>query len=303
MTAAVAAMWGSSFLWIAIAIDHVEAGVVPLGRCLFGAAVLALFPAARRRIERCDWPRFVLLATLWMAIPFLLYPIAESTVSSSITGMINGGLPVVSAVVTAFWVRRAPSVFRMVAVLIGFAGIAVISISSVNEGTSADAKGVLLLAVALLCYAFAANIAQPMQRKYGSMAPMLWMAIIASVLSLPYGVVSLVRGGADLKALGALFMLGAMGTGIAFALYGVLLARAGTVRGMIGIFFTPIVGTILGVAVRGDSLHALAIVGMLIVFVGAAMVSRPEPPQVPLPERLLEVGDEVGRRLDAYREA
>jgi drug/metabolite transporter (DMT)-like permease len=48
--------------------------------------------------------------------------------------MINGGLPVVSAVVTAFWVRRAPSVFRMVAVLIGFAGIAVISISSVNEG-------------------------------------------------------------------------------------------------------------------------------------------------------------------------
>jgi drug/metabolite transporter (DMT)-like permease len=303
MTAAVAAMWGSSFLWIAIAIDHVEAGVVPLGRCLFGAAVLALFPAARRRIERRDWPRFVLLATLWMAIPFLLYPIAESTVSSSITGMINGGLPVVSAVVTAFWVRRAPSVFRMVAVLIGFAGIAVISISSVNEGTSADAKGVLLLAVALLCYAFAANIAQPMQRKYGSMAPMLWMAIIASVLSLPYGVVSLVRGGADLKAFGALFMLGAMGTGIAFALYGVLLARAGTVRGMIGIFFTPIVGTILGVAVRGVSLHALAIVGMLIVFVGAAMVSRPEPPQVQLPERLLEVGDEVGRGLDAYREA
>ena len=43
-----------------------------------------------------------------MAIPFLLYPIAESTVSSSITGMINGGLPVVSAVVTAFWVRRSP---------------------------------------------------------------------------------------------------------------------------------------------------------------------------------------------------
>ena len=101
MTTAVAAMWGSSFLWIAIAIDHVEAGVVPLGRCLFGALVLVMFPAARRRIERQDWARFVVLAALWMAIPFLLYPIAESTVSSSITGMINGGLPLVSAVVTA----------------------------------------------------------------------------------------------------------------------------------------------------------------------------------------------------------
>ena len=63
-----------------------------------------------------------------------------------------------------------------------------------------------------------------MYQKYGSLAPMLWMAVIAAVLSLPYGVVGLVRGGIDLKALGALFMLGAMGTGIAFALYGVLLS-------------------------------------------------------------------------------
>jgi drug/metabolite transporter (DMT)-like permease len=308
MTAAVAAMWGSSFLWIAIAIDHVETGVVPLGRCAFGALVLALFPAARRRIERQDWARFVVLAALWMAIPFLLYPIAESTVSSSITGMINGGLPVVSAVVTAFWLRRTPSAFRMVAVLIGFGGIAVISITSVDEGTSADAKGVALLGIALLCYAVAANVARPMYYKYGSPATMLWMAIIAGVLSLPYGVLGLVRDGIDLKAFGALFMLGAIGTGIAFALYGVLLTRAGTVRGMIGIFFTPIVGTILGVAVRGDSLHPLAVLGMAIVIVGAVMVSRPEPILQPsgesqpaeLSQGLFEVGDQVGGGLDPH---
>jgi drug/metabolite transporter (DMT)-like permease len=276
MTVGLAAMWGSSFLWIAIAIDHVAAPVVPLFRCAFGAAVLALFPSARRRIERNDWPRFILLALLWMAIPFLLYPIAEKTVSSSITGMINGGLPVVSAVVTAFYVRRKPSLFRMTAVLVGFAGIALISITSVDEGTSADVKGVVLLAIALLCYALAANIGRPMQLKYGALAAMLWMTAIATVMSLPLGIVGLARGGFDIETLGALFMLGAMGTGIAFAFYGVLLARAGTVRGMIGIFFTPIVGTILGVAVRGDELHVLAVVGMAIVIVGAAMVSRPE---------------------------
>ncbi len=304
MTTAVAVMWGSSFLWIAIAIDHVEAGVVPLARCAFGAMVLVLLPSARRRIERCDWPRFVLLAALWMAIPFLLYPIAERTVSSSITGMINGGLPLVTAVVTAFYVRRLPSAYRMIAVVVGFAGIAVISITSVDAGTSADARGVALLGIALLCYALAANIARPMQWKYGASAPMLWMAVIATAMSLPYGIVGLARGGFDLQALGALFMLGAMGTGIAFALYGVLLARAGTVRGMIGIFFTPIVGMILGVAVRGDSLHPLAVVGMLIVIVGAVMVSRPEPTATSeLPESLLEVGDEVGCGLDANREA
>jgi len=305
MTAAVAAMWGSSFLWIAIAIDHVETSVVPLARCVFGALVLVMFRSARRRLDRADWPRFLLLGALWMAIPFLLYPMAERTVSSSITGMINGGLPVVTAVVTAFWTRRMPTPYRIAAVLIGFLGIAIISISSVDQGTSADAQGVALLAVALLCYAVAANVAQPMYPKYGSLAPMLWMTIVGAALSLPYGVVGLARGGIDLAALGALLMLGAVGTGIAFALYGVLLSRAGTVRGMIGIFFTPIIGTILGVAVRGDTLHAAAILGMLVVFVGAVMVSRPEPRpadvRVPvvLPESLLEVGDQVGSGLDS----
>jgi drug/metabolite transporter (DMT)-like permease len=75
---------------------------------------------------------------------------------------------------------------------------------------------------------------------------------------------------------------------------------------MIGIFFTPIIGTILGVAVRGDTLRAAAILGMLVVFVGAVMVSRPEPRpadllRVPvlLPESLLEVGDQVGSGLDS----
>ena len=137
-------------------------------------------------------------------------------------------------------------------------------------------RGVLLLAIALLSYALAANIARPMQAKYGPLGPMLWMAVIASVISLPYALVGLADDGFDPQALGALFMLGAMGTGLAFAIYGVLLTRAGTVRGMIGIFFTPIVGMILGVVVRDETLHPLAIVGMAVVIVGAVMVSRPE---------------------------
>jgi drug/metabolite transporter (DMT)-like permease len=135
------------------------------------------------------------------------------------------------------------------------------------------------------------------------MAPMLWMAVIASVMSLPYATIGLVRNGIDVEAVGALFMLGAMGTGVAFAIYGVLLSRAGTVRGMIGIFFTPIVGTILGVAVRGDTLHPLALVGMVVVILGAVMVSRPEPIPASVGERLLEIGDEVGGGFDADGQA
>ena len=88
MTTAVAITWGASFLFIAIAIDHVATGVVPIARLGFGALALACFPAARKRIDRKDMPRVAMLGFVAMTIPFYLYPLAEQSVSSSVTGMI-----------------------------------------------------------------------------------------------------------------------------------------------------------------------------------------------------------------------
>jgi drug/metabolite transporter (DMT)-like permease len=276
MSLILAVVWGSSFLWIAIAIDHVPVTVVPLGRCVFGALALAVIPESRRRIERVDWGRFALTGLMWMGIPFLLYPIAERTVSTSITGMINGALPIVTVVVTAMFTRTMPSAFRVAAVLIGGFGIALISLSSIGSDKSADAKGIGLLLVALVCYAIAANLARPLQARHGPLPTMLWIELAAIAWSLPLGVHGLATSDFSWQALGALVMLGAVGTGFAFALYGVLLQRAGTVRGMIGIFFTPIVGALLGVTFRDDHLRPAALVGMGIVILGAIMTSRPD---------------------------
>ena len=165
---------------------------------------------------------------VWMAIPFLLYPIAEQTVNTSITGMLNGGLPVVTTVVTALFTRTLPSSRRIVAVSLA-PGIAMISLSSVSGGTGADVKGVVLLLIALVCYAIAANIARPVQAVYGAMASMLWLTIFGAVWSLPLGIASLPDSDITWSAVGALVALGAVGTGIAFAMYGVLLQRAGPV--------------------------------------------------------------------------
>lgn len=280
LSAALALIWGSSFLWIAIAIDHVEATVVPLARCAFGAAALAMFPSARRRLHRRDARLLAITSLLWMAGPFLLYPIAEQTVSSSITGMVNGGLPVVTAVVTALFTRTTPSRLRMLAVVVGAAGIAIISLASLEDDAGAGLGGLLLLAVALVGYAVSANLARPLQASYGPLGSMLWVSIGGMLWSTPLGVVGLARSDVSWEAFGSLFVLGFVGTGLAFALYGLLLVTAGPVRGMIGIFFTPIVGVVLGVTVRDEVLHPLALVGMVVVLAGAVLTSRPEPARV-----------------------
>jgi len=245
--------WGSSFLLIKIAIRHFDSSVIPLGRTAFGAAALMLIPSARKHIAREHWPRLIALGFVWMAFPFLLYPLAEESVSSAITGMMNGGLPVVVTVVTAIWVR-----------------------SVIREGSTADAKGISLLLLALLSYAVAINLARPLQAIYSPARLMLHVELVALAMSLPYGLWGISQSTFAWPALGALALLGVLGTGFAFVLFALLTKRTGAVRSMIPTYFTPIVGAILGKVFNNEPLLWISIVGMLIVIIGAWLTSLPE---------------------------
>jgi drug/metabolite transporter (DMT)-like permease len=211
-----------------------------------------------------------------MAMPFFLFPLAEKTVASSIAGMMNGALPVVVAVITAIWVRKAPSIQRTIAVAVGFIGIALIATPSIREGSSADLKGIIYLCLALLCYAVGLNIARPLQAIYSPATLMLRVVAISTLISSPLGLAAMTDTTFTLNMIGATVTLGALGSGIAFLLFGTLLKRTGPVRAMIPTYFTPIVGTFLGVLFNDEKILMLSIVGMLIVIVGAWLTSRPE---------------------------
>ena len=268
--------WGSSFILIDIAIDHFHVAVVPLGRTAFGAIALIALPSARQRIDRSDYPVLLVLGGTWMAFPFLLYPLAEQTVSSSIAGMMNGALPVVVAVVTAIWTSTMPSSRRVLAIVVGFTGILLIALPSIDSGDAASPQGIGFLLLALVSYAVSTNLARPLQAKYNPASLMLHVELVACVLSLPYGLYGISQSNFAWSSLMALVALGALGTGYAFTLFSVLLKRTGIARSMIPTYFTPVVGTILGVGLNNEPLVWLSVLGMGVVVVAAWLTSLPD---------------------------
>jgi drug/metabolite transporter (DMT)-like permease len=269
MSTMVALSWGASFLFIAIAIDHVATGVVPFARLAFGAIALACFPAARKRIDRSDMKRVAMLGLVAMA---------EQSVSSSITGMINGSIPITTVLAAAILTRRAPSGRRILAVLIGFSGIALISFGSVGDGKGASAHGVVFLLAATCCYAFTSIMSREMQVKYGTLTVLLWQELFALLFSLPLAIPAFLSDDTSFAwpAFFSLLVLGTVGTGFAYVVYGMLMVRAGAVRGVIGVFFTPIVATILGLVFLDESVSITAVIGMCVVICGAYLTSRPD---------------------------
>ena len=276
LSIAMALTWGSSFILIDIAISSFHIAVVPLGRTAFGALALVILPSARQRIERSDMPILAILGATWMALPFLLYPLAEQTVSSSIAGMMNGALPIVVAVVTAIWTWKMPSNRRILAIAVGFVGIVLIAMPSIESDEAASPHGIGFLLLALLSYAVSTNLARPLQAKYNPASLMLHVEIVGCVLSFPYGIYGISQSTFSWSSLVALVALGGLGTGYAFTLFSVLLKRTGIARSMIPTYFTPVVGTILGVGFNNEPLVWLSVVGMGVVVIAAWLTSLPD---------------------------
>src|SRR5690242_16152461 len=115
-------IWGASFLFIAEGLKSVTPNGVTFTRIFVGFLTLALFPAARKKIERSAWPGVALLGVLWCALPLSMFPFAEQHVSSAVTGMLNGLTPLFVTIVAAVIAHKAPSKRIVFGLLIGLTG-------------------------------------------------------------------------------------------------------------------------------------------------------------------------------------
>jgi drug/metabolite transporter (DMT)-like permease len=265
--------WGSSFLLIAIGVDHFEPGLVALLRLAFGAAALALVPAARRAVPRSEWPAIALLGVLWMAIPFVLFPIAQQQIDSSVAGMINAAAPLFTAAIAALVALRLPGRGQAAGLLIGFLGVAAISAPELG-GAEATTVGVLLVLAATVMYGVSFNLTGPLQQRNGAL-PVIWrVQLVALAIDLPIGLAAVPGSEFAWSSLIACAVLGAAGTALAYVWFAVLVGRVGSTRGSVTLYVVPVVAIALGALVRDETIAGAAVAGTALVVAGAYVVSR-----------------------------
>lgn len=269
----VGSIWGSSFFLIAVGLQSLAPQLITPLRLLFGFLALSLFPAARMPVERADWPRIALLGVIWMAVPLSMFPFAEESVSSALTGMLNGATPIFTAAVAWTLLRRPPARKQRWGLAVGFAGAALIALPTLGEGSS-EAVGIVLIVVALICYGFALNVAVPLQQKYGSL-PIFWRAqMVGMAITIPVGLSGLAESRFELLPVLAILALGVLGTGVAYILMGGLAGRVGATRASISLYLIPAVSILLGVIVLAEKVHPVSLLGSVLVLLGAWLGSR-----------------------------
>ena len=266
-------IWGASFLFIAEGLKVIGPAGVTFVRLLVGFATLGVLASARQPVASTDRKGVALLGVLWMAFPLSMFPFAEQRVSSALTGMLNGAVPLFAAMVASVLARRLPARGVTLGLAIGLTGAVVMAWPTLHEGRS-SVVGVLLILAALVSYGLAINLARPLQQRNGAL-PVIWRAQAAAlVLTAPLGIPDLLNAGWATGPWLSLLALGALGTGLAFVLATNAAGRVGSTRAASTAFLIPPVALVLGIVVRNEHVAPLSVFGAAVCVAGAWLMTR-----------------------------
>lgn len=268
-----ALIFGSAFMWIALGLRSLAPGVIGFGRVALGATALLVLPAARRSIARTDWGRLVVAALTGMGAPALLFAMAEQHIDSAVTGMLVSAIPIATTGVATIITHTMPGRRRRRGLLVGFVGIALLSLPDLT-GAEAAPLGVGLVLAAVLGYAVANNLLVPLTQRYGPLPVTMWSLAISSAALLPLGVAGLGDSSFEWLPVVSVVILGVVGTGIARALIVALIGKVGAPRGSATAYFVPVIALILGIVALSETVEPIQILGMAISLSGAYLVSK-----------------------------
>lgn len=208
-----------------------------------------------------------------MVVPFVLFPLAQQSIDSSLAGMVNGAAPLFTVAVAALWARRGPQRRELAGLGVGFVGVVAVNWPAA-QGTDASLLGAALALLATMFYGVAFNLAAPLQSRGGALPVILRAQLVALVVLAPPGVFGLSGSSPSWSAMAAMVALGAFSTGLAFAAFSTLAGRVGASRGSVTVYFIPVVAIVLGVLLRDETVAALSLAGTALVLLGAYLTGR-----------------------------
>jgi len=285
------AIWGASFLFTRL--GAAEFGALPTAGLRVGIAAVFLLPLllARRQglaLAR-HWKKILFLGMLNSGIPFACYAYALLAITTGLSALINATVPLFGALVAWVWLKDRPHGLKILGLLIGFVGVAMLAWgkASFKPDASGLSSGWAVVAclVACLCYGISASYT----RRYLSGVPSLVVATgsqIGATLGLALPTLWLWPAqNPSLKAWLALLVVGVVCTGIAYVLFFRLIDKMGAASTLTVTFLIPVFAVIYGVLFLGESVTSWMLICGAVILSGTALsldlLKRRQPTPLP----------------------
>lgn len=275
-----AVIWGSSFILMKYALNVYTPYQVGAFRILI--AFLFLFPVVIkyfRTIKRKDWKFLAATGFLGNGIPSILFPLAETKISSALAGMINSLTPVFTLIVGMLLFGMRAGRFRIGGLTLGLAGAVIMIAAETGDlGLNETNTYALYVVLAAICYAFSVNI---LRFKLSEMEPLKITAFALFCAGIPFGIVlfsgdfvhrTMTVPGSGMGLL-YIALLGIFSTAISTVLFNKLIKISGALSASSVTYLIPVVAVMWGIW-DNETLGLIHLIGLVAILGGVYLINK-----------------------------
>jgi len=273
-------IWGSSFLWIKIAVQEVDPFTLVGWRLLFGTLGMVVVILLRRPAfpeAGKTWLFLAALGVLNTALPFVLISWGEKSIDSAVASVLNSTVPLFTLVIAHLFLHDEPITARKaVGLLIGFGGVLALMARDLEPGSlRVGILGQAAVLVAAVSYASASVFARRTMRE---ISPLVQAFVpMAFADAIVWTAATQVGNPGRLPAIPitwvALLWLGLLGSCVAYLLFYNLLHAVGATRAVMVTYVFPVVGVALGVVFLGELADWHLLAGTALVVASIVVVN------------------------------
>jgi drug/metabolite transporter (DMT)-like permease len=280
---AVYIIWGSTYLFIAIAGDTIPPLLAVSTRFVFAGSIMAaivLWRGGSLRVGRRELGWCIVVGCLLPGANAVLF-YAEQEIPTGLASLIIASVPL-WVVVLRLAVGERLARATLAGVGVGFVGVAVL----LRPSGEATTEGVLLCVLSAVMWAAgsfaAARVTMP-EHPFTATTYEMWAG---GLVMLPFALATTDWGTFSPSAGSVLawIYLVTVGSVVGYTAYTWLLHHAPLATVSTYAYVNPVVAIILGVLFRDESLTVQILVGAAIVVASVAVVVRQEPPAATQPE-------------------
>jgi len=272
-------IWGVPYLLIKVAVEELSPSFLVLARTTLAGLLLLPLALAKGHLRPLlpHWRPIAAFAVIEICVPWLLLGVAEQRLTSSLTGLLIAGVPLVGAALA--WSGGArltgdddrPDVRRGLGLLVGLAGVGALVGFEVGAG---DATAVLAIAVVAVCYAVGPIILTRWLSHLPGLGVITASLLLTAVVYLPVGLLQAPARWPSAEATWSVLGLAVVCTALAFVVFFALIAEVGPTRSTVITYLNPAVALLLGVAVLDEAFTVATAVGFALILLGSVLATR-----------------------------
>jgi drug/metabolite transporter (DMT)-like permease len=276
---ALCVIWGVPYFFIKLAVHDVSPFVVAWSRITLGALILLPYAWYRGGLRAASghWGAITAFAFIEYVVPFSAISYGEQFIASSVTGILMAAVPLLIAVISRFFgVHEKLGTWRLIGLLLGFAGVA----SLVGFGTIQGTQGwigVGCMLLATIGYAIGPLIIMRHLAKLDSAGPAAGSLTIASLVLLTPALLTWPAHTPSSTAVVSIVILGVLCTALAMLFMFYLVSHAGASRASVITYVNPVVATLLGTIQLHERLGVAGAVAFALILIGSWLATRGTP--------------------------